>query len=445
MDGGFPLVMLIGPLLGAVAALAVGRRRRVSATVGLISVILLALLVWLAAPGAGIFSDDTAAFYGRELTLTPFSRGLFLLMYTSLAGLFALAWFRPSGRALVPAGLAVLSPLAAGVMVSSPGLGVVFIVVAAAVVVPALHGGRYMAAGAAWRYFLFVAVALAPALSAVSSLAAGPGQTGWVAALLAALMLLGGFPFHIWAASLGRAASPASLTLALGVAPLASVAILFSLLDGAPAARASAEFQAAVLWSAALTALAGAFLVFRATNRREAVAGTVVLDMGFLLPALLSPGADGLLLALPALISRTLSLLLIAAAWRVRPVVADNARFGRARAALPMVLLGYGLLSLLGLPLTPGFAGRWVQLLAAGQSQGQWATVLLGLALVLGALGLLRGLPRFARAHEAATTNELPAAPAEVGLLTLLLGVAVVCGVWPNLPAAVVSRMLGMG
>lgn len=443
MNGGFPLVMLIGPLLGATAALAAGRRRRVAAAVGLLSVALLALLVWLAAPDRSVIGDASAAFYGRELMLTPFARALFLLMYMGSAGLFALVWFRPVGRALVPAGLAALSPLAAGVMISPPGLGAVFIVVAAAVVVPALHGGRYAPAGAAWRYFLFAAVALAPALLSVSSLAAGPA--GWVAPLLTALMLLGGFPFHVWPLPLGRAASPASLALALGLVPLASVVILLSLLDGASAGRSSAEFQAAVLWSAALTALIGAFLIVRSTDRREVVAGAVVLDIGFLLIALLSPGADGLLLALPALISRYLSLLLIAAAWRARPAVADNSRFARARVALPPALLAYGLLSLLGLPLTPGFAGRWAQLLAAGQGGGQWATLLLASALALGALGLLRGLSRFARAAAATAVNEPPATPAEVGLLALLLGVAVLWGVWPDLPAAVVSRMLGLG
>src|SRR5690606_25675618 len=123
MDGGFPLVMLIGPLLGGALAFVARGRQRLATAVGLVSVALLALLLWLAAPVGNLFGDSTAAFYGRELTLSPFARALFLLIYIGLGGLFALAWFRPVGGALVPAGLAVLSPLAAGVMISPPGLG----------------------------------------------------------------------------------------------------------------------------------------------------------------------------------------------------------------------------------------------------------------------------------------------------------------------------------
>lgn len=445
MDGGFPLVMLIGPLLGGALAFVARGRQRLAAAVGLVSVALLALLLWLAAPGGNLFGDSTAVFYGRELTLSSFARALFLLIYSGLGGLFALAWFRPVGGALVPAGLAALSPLAAGVMISQPGLGAVFILVAAAVLVPALHDGRYATAGAAWRYFLFAAIALAPALLAVSLPATVSASSGWVPLLLAAIILMGGFPFHVWSAPLGRAASPASLALALGLAQLATIAILMAMLDGAPAARSLAEFQTAIRWSAALTALTGAFFILRASKLREAIAGVLVLDMGFLLPATLLPGADGLLLALPALISRYLGLLLIAAAWRARVVADNDARFASARSALPAAMLAYGLLTLLGLPLTPGFSARWSQLVVAGQGDGHWAAFLLAAALAVGAFGLLRGLAHLASAEEITFAGGSPAAWAESGLMALLLAAAVLCGVWPNLLTAVVSRMLGLG
>lgn len=47
-----------------------------------------------------------------------------------------MAWAWPMGRALVPVGLAVLSPLAAALMITPAGLGAVLLVAAAAVVVP---------------------------------------------------------------------------------------------------------------------------------------------------------------------------------------------------------------------------------------------------------------------------------------------------------------------
>jgi hypothetical protein len=38
-----------------------------------------------------------------------------------------------------------------------------------------------------------------------------------------------------------------------------------------------------------------------------------------------------------------------------------------------------------------------------------------------------------------------PLGAGEVGLMLLLLGPAVLCGLWPNLLPALVSRMLGLG
>src|SRR5690606_33727740 len=131
-----------------------------------------------------------------------------------------------------------------------------------------------------------------------------------------------------------------------------------------------------------------------------------------------------------------LGLLLITAAWRARIVADSDARFARVRSALPALMLAYGLLTLLGLPLTPGFSGRWSQLLIAGQGDGQWAALLLAIALAVGAFGLLRGLAHLASAEEMTVAGGPPATWAESGLMALLLAAAVLCGVWPNLLAA---------
>ncbi len=436
METGFPLVMLVGPVVAAVIALLLRRFRRGQAVAGLVTLALLTLLLALAAPGTGLFADNSVGFYGRELILTPFVRASFLFIYPAMAALFGVAWFRPAGRALVPAGLAALAPLAAAMMISPPGLGAVLLVIAAAFVVPALHGGRHELAGAAWRYFLFSVVAIAPALLAVST--AGSEVTGWMVALLAALVFLGGFPFYSWVSSLGRAASPVTLALVLGVMQIVVVAFLLGLLDNAPAARSADGFQSAVRWSAALTALVAVFHMSRAAEPRGLVAGAVLLDMAFVLPATLSPGADGLLLALPALISRFLSLLLIALGL-------DRTSDARTQpssswALLPAAAFTYGLLSLLGLPLTAGFAGRWA-LLAATAPGGLWPTIVLAVALLLATIVVIRTLIRRPAEQSLAT---IPISPAEVALTLILLGLAVMGGLLPNLLPAVVARMLGV-
>jgi formate hydrogenlyase subunit 3/multisubunit Na+/H+ antiporter MnhD subunit len=445
METGFPLVMLVGPVVAAGVVMILRGRQRVSVIIGLVTVAVLTLLLALARPGTGLFADNTVGFLGRELVLTPFVRSLFLYIYPALGVLFLVAWTRPMGRALVPVGLAVLSPLGAALMVTPAGLGAILLVAAAAVVLPVLHGGKFDAAVPAWRYFLLTAVALAPILLTASGSLLATFSLGWFAPVVATLLLLGGFPFYVWVAGLGRTTTPAVAALVLGLVQLVVVVFLLTLLDSVPAARATAEFQTAIRWSAALTALVGAFQMGRAADWRKVVAGAILLDMGFMLPVTLSPGTDGLGIALPALISRFLSLLLIALGT-VR--VADRAgasRFNGWIELLRPALMWFGVLSLLGLPLTPGFAGRWAQLAAVGQAGGMWPPVLLVIALAGGAAAILRMARRQVEGSATRDGRAPTVTRLEIGLMLFLLGVAGLLGLFPNLLLGLAARMLGVG
>lgn len=445
METGFPLVMLVGPVVMAAVALALRAFRRVTVIIGLATVILLTLLLALAEPATGLFADNTVSLLGREAVLTPFVRSLFLFIYPAMGLLFLLAWARPMGRALVPVGLAALSPLAGALMISPPGLGAVLLLAAAAVVVPALHDGKFSAAASTWRYFLMVAVALAPILLATSGSMLATFSVGWLAPLAATLILLGGFPFHIWAAALGRHITPAVAALVLGIGHLVVVTFLLSMLDSVPGARSTVEFQSAVRWSAVLTALIGAFEMTRAVSWRGVVAGALLLDMGFLLLVALAPGADGLSVAIPALIARYVSLLLIAVGLSGAPMSGQSTRGGRLFALLRPALLVYGFLSLVGLPLTPGFAGRWPQLAVAGQGGGIWPALLLVVAMAAGAGALVR----MARRQTSALAEPAGSAPEvtgfEYGLTLFLLASAGLLGLFPGILSALASLMLGLG
>ena len=444
METGFPLVMLVGPVVMAIVALAVRRYRRVAVIIGVATVLSLAFLLFLAAPGTGLFADNTVGFLGREAVMSPFVRSLFLFMYPAMGLIFLMAWARPVGRALVPAGLAVLSPLAAALMISPAGLGAVLLVAAAAVVVPTLHGGKFDAVVPAWRYFLLATVALAPVLLVASGSMITTFPAGWSAPLLATLILLGGFPFHVWAGALGRHISPVVAALVLGLLQLVVVSFLLSLLDSVPGARAAVEFQLAIRWSAVLTTLIGAFAMARAADWRGVVAGAILLDMGLLLPAVLVPGTDGLMIAIPARFARYLALLLVGLGLTGRSLVGQSTRLGRLLRLVRPALLLYGLLSLIGLPLTPGFAGRWAQLAVVGQG-GMWPTLLLVFALAAATVAIVRmARHRLAATAESATIVESFSA-FEFGLMLFLVMISALIGLFPGLLIGLAARMLGLG
>lgn len=441
MDTGFPLVMLVLPPVAAAVAVVLRGWRRSLAVTGVVSAALLTLLLWLAAPGEGLFADNSATFYGREIVLTSYVRALFLFIYPAFGLLAAMGWFRPLGRMVIPAGLAVLSPLAAALMVSPMAFGVVWLVVAAAVLTPALYAGRYDAASSTWRYFLLAALSIIPLLLTASP-PIGGWNMPWLAPLLAVLVVLAGFPFHLWVAGLGRYSTPAALALALGLAQIVPVVFVVTLLDTVPAARAAVEFQTAVRWSAALTALLAVFQMSRSPDWRGVVSGATLLDMGFLLAAALAPGADGLIIALPALISRYLSLLLLAFGEGREGSADDDSRVRRFGRRLRPWLLAYGLFSLIGLPLTPGFAARWAQFSVIGQASGIWPPILLVASLLAAAWIAARAISRFREGHEKQPGGDL--SEGETVLATIAFGFLVLLGLLPHLLSGYAARMLGI-
>ncbi len=429
METSLPLIVILLPLLAAILAQLLGRRRRAATAVALVAVVALLALVWLA---GSLANNATPVVFGPTLTLAARARGLLGLLYALVGGLLALNWWRPSGRGFAPLTLVALSPLAAALLVAPAGVGLVLLAVGMGVLAVAVYGGRYEGAAAAWRAFLMGVLGLTPLIWLAWAGTAGQttGEVAQLALLLATLLLLGGFPFHIWLRGLARWASPGALALAVGPGQVVAVALLAGLLDLSPAVRAAPQFQAALRGSAVFAAVLAVFLLARERTWRGALGAALALDAGWLALAMLTPGAAGLAIALSALAGRTLSLMLIALGrgWPAGP--------GRL-ARLGPLLWRYGILSLLGLPLTPGFAGRWAQASLLGA--GAWAA--LGIAaLALAAWALWRVAPAETPLGEDAT-----AAPGrgEQAAAVVLLAVAALLGLFPGLLTALMARLVG--
>ncbi len=376
--------MIVGPLAGAVVVWLLGRWPRAAAIAGAVTAAGLGLLLALA-------GNDVWAVYGRSLALDDGVRAVFYLLLLLVGVLFLLSLRWPMGRDAAPASLAAVSPLAAMVMIRPLSLGAFFLIPTAALLAAAVQSGRPGKIGPAWRYLVMMTLAL-PLLLLAGWLAGTPAAFPLGAArvlALAAMIVVGGFPFYMWVRPAARQASPLLLPFLFGGVQLALLLLVFGWLMARPDWQADPGLQNWLRWSGALTVLLGGLLAATAVDDDDLLASLLLLDMGMGLLTLLLPGKMGWETAVAIHLGRVVALLLVGVGrllW-----AGERSKFGA-------VLWLYGSLTLLGLPLTAGFGGRWALLNALpGLGAGTQAIVLPGLLLLGTACGLW-GVGRMAQA-----------------------------------------------
>lgn len=372
-----PALLIALPLALALITTVIGRWPRALVGVGVVSAAGLAVLA-LAAGSADVATWTVA---GRAFELSDFNAQLLAMLWAGVAVLFALQWDRPGVRALVPGGLAALGLLAAALMVQPFVFGAVFLLAAVAVTVPALYGGRYAAANAAWGSFLAIALAVPLFVAAGWLLDAGQagGDAAEIGLVLATVLLLGGFPFYIWITGIARTAPLPALALMLGMVGGGAAVWLAGVLALYPAGGAT-TFQVSLAGSVLLSVSVGAYGLSRATGFRDWLAYGLVIDAGMQIAALTTPGPAPAVVAVGALGRLVALLLLVAVAdWAPAPEH-TTAVHGRR------VMMAFVGLALLGLPLTLSFSARWEALIAlASQSPLILALVVLALGVAVAA------------------------------------------------------------
>lgn len=410
-------LILALPLLAALGAWSLRRWPRAVLLTGLATTLILWLLLFVMpvevgrpppVAAAAVTTTESAAtqvapfLFGRVAELTPGVRSLLLWLYPALALVFLLAWLQQEATAVIPSTLGAMSFLSGAFLVEPTSLGIILLIGVAVMLLPVMNGRTSTqhpnAAAAGLRYLLFTTLAVPPLLLVNWLVESGQGaqSSALFGFLLASLMLLGGFPFSVWVTAVTRQAFLAALPLTLALIQTGIVIFLLTILNTAPPLGRGEPFQQLLQWSAAATALLAALLLQRAADWREVIGRLVLLDMGLLLLALAVPNPDTIQAALWLLAGRFASLLLACTGlslWQRQGATGgfapdpDNGR----RAPWSIALLIYGCLSLLGLPLTPGFSGHWLVLTQATSATPiPWLTAAIFLALALAALALLR-------------------------------------------------------
>lgn len=406
------MILLAGPLLFALITLVVQRRWPLAAAItGGVAALFMGLLAPVGTAGESI------QLFGGGLSLTQQASSLLRLLYAGAALLFFLSARWPQGPRFVPAGLGALALLAATVMVQPFSSGMVTLLAAAAFLAVMVQAGRQGSTLASLRYLTMAALALPFLLVAVWMLGSDqPALTASVGRVLLAgtALLLAGFPFHIWVRPVVDDAPPLVTVFLFTLTPAVTVFLLFNLLQQHPIVIQETAFPAVLRWSGALVAVTGGLLALNAGTLRSLWGCLLLVELGGAL-MLVAAGPVGQQAVFAGLGLRFVTLLFGAVGLillELDPEPGERRAGASRRKRWAWVLFGYGALSLVGLPLTPGFLARWPAVtvsfwpVAGGASLWPAAFLLIGMALA--AAGLLR---RLASALQTGT-RERPHVPA---------------------------------
>lgn len=425
-----PLLLIIGPLVPAgLFALFFRRWPLINGLVGGFVAIFLGQTIdnWsLANPAFNTFS-----LYGRSLVLYEGEQRLFALLYLAFGGLCLLSAVWEQGADFVPAGFGALSALGAMATIQPFTFGLVALLIAAALGAMLIQSGRVGSTLASWRYLMLTALALPFLLIAgwmldSNQLAFVPAA--WRLLLVGFIILLAGFPFTAWIRPIVKEAPPLATAYILGLGQLAIVSFAFRLLAAYPTISLNTSFLPLLRGSGGATLVVAGLLAFNSRKVSQLVGYLVLADMGAVILSLVG-GPAGLSIALLLLVQRFVGLVMAGLGFLFIGNEFDLFTAGRglaARKPLGIVLLTFGILSLIGLPLTPGFSGRWQLVAWVATTESHWLAMLLWLVAASGAVGLLRGL----REWLSPTTEVIPTQSPPTLLQKLLVMLALAAGLF---------------
>ena len=247
-------------------------------------------------------------------------------------------------------------------------------------------------------------------------------------------------PFHMWTPDVYEGA-PTTITAFLSTGPKAAgfAALVRILVEGLSATQ---FHWMQVLWVlAAITMTVGNVLALQQDNIKRMLAYSSIAHAGYILVAVVVGGANGLgavifyLMAYAFMNFGVFAILILASSkGRERVTFDDYAGFGYLEPALGLAMLVF-MLSLAGIPLTAGFAGKF-QIFKTAVEQGYiWLTVIGVLNSVVSIYYYLRMIVVMYMQRPTADSisqRATPSVPLYAAIAMAMAGVALL-GVFPSL------------
>jgi len=341
--------------------------------------------------------NQTMFVVGRPLVFHPMARYLLLLTYGSFALLFLFGGGDSPGKLFCPLGLVVAGILTAVILIQHLAIAALFLELAVIVIALQIPGEDPSSAQSTMRYLVVVTIAILPLLLApwiAEMYQLSPGDTSMPQFILAAIVvsfaiLLGVVPFHVWLPPIGEHGPP--VVTAVLTVPVSAV-VWYRLLDALqryPWVGADPRMGLVLIAGGMWTMIIGGVLAFSQRNLGRLMAYVAISDLGMILMGT----GSGVSLCQQAMLShwmaRSLALALMAMSISSLrhykgDLDIDTLRSAARRFPITTVGLLASGLSIAGLPLTGGFAGRWIMIQATVRTSLPQALALLGSSAAIG-------------------------------------------------------------
>lgn len=398
---------------------------------------------------------------GRALVLGPSTRLAMGFLFLVGAGSFLLAWRLEPEALFAPVGLAMLGLLSGVLLVRPLVYAALFLEIAVALSIFPLHADPRSSVRSGLRYLTFFILALPGLLVShwlLERYAITPDQAELLHTATALIgfsfaLLLGVVPFHPWVPAVGRDGAPLTTAFLFSAVGGAVWFLLLIYLQTYPWLTGYPQWAAALTTLGMITAATGGLLGTAQRGPGTLMGYAVMVDTGVLLVALGQASHTGLGLGVTTLFARAWSLALMAAGLAGLRIQAQGAPELTAlgwRAPWSTIAWMVGGLSLIGFPLTAGFAPRWgvYQLLFATQPAAALVLLLASGGLCV---GLLRSFIQLITRPAKPAASESEAQPQETAprsieqpivviLLILFTAGTIALGLFPQLWAGVAAQ-----
>lgn len=487
-----PMILLIPPLLAAVAAYLVRRWALLAAlisaaTAGLLAILCLRLPLDQSAfvLGQQVAFGRPVVILGQTLVLDQAGKMWLAFVFGLPAVFYLFAWRVSQGRSFFSFTLVILALYALAVLLPGFALSLLAVAIAGTLLVFVLQAGQLLSVRGAQRYLLVTLLAVPLLLAAswladqsvaglaeagrassaieasAAALAPGSGQDLARRALLPAALgfglLLAVFPFGTWMPAIGAEAPPMASAFAFTVGQSMALYLAISFATAHPDLLQNATTLGVIQLAGLSMAASGGLMAAVQRDLGRLLGYAALADLGVLLLAFASAGSQGLELALVHGLSRSASITLMASALSIVRHRTATSRFsglGGVARRLPVATAGLilGGLGLGGFPFTAGFPTRWAigravwswalpfapgaQVPNSPAAPGQewvWAVTLFALAASSAGvvIGVLRALNAMAAPEERRDTGGQPAVASL--LVALMAALTIVLGLYPQL------------